>query len=121
MSYANRPLISKRNSIVAALVAAAAAIALMLSIQAPSAQAATCTSSVVCVWRGTFFSGEELNFSCGFETWTTLELKSTKNHCGVNVRIGWEEGGTTNWKACVPPGGERAEPGRFNRVLPSGC
>jgi hypothetical protein len=121
MSHAEPAPISKRGLILAALLSAAAALALVLSTQASTAQASTCTSSVVCVWGGTFFSGEEINVSCGFESTASFELKSVKNHCGVNVRIGWQEGGSTNWKACIPPGGERAEPGRFNRILPGGC
>jgi hypothetical protein len=78
--------------------------------------------SAICVWYGTFFSGEEVTIpQCGAESWASGELQSAKNNCGVNVRIGWQEGGTTNWKACVNPGGERPNPGRFNRMLPNGC
>lgn len=82
------------SKIMAAVLAAASAAALMLSIQASTAQASTCAG--------------------------TLELNSAKDNCGVNVRIGWQEGGT-NWKACMNPGGERPNPGRFNRILPGGC
>lgn len=105
----------------AALVAAAAALALMFSIQASTARAEACTGGALCLWYGTFFSGAEVTVhQCGAETWASGELQSIKNNCGVNVRIGWQEGGT-NWKACVPPGGERPNPGRFNRMLPNGC
>lgn len=121
MSHARQFPVAKRRPIMTALLTAAALI-LMLSIQASSAQAETCTGSAICVWRGTFFSGEEITIPhCGAETWAGGELLSAKNNCGVNVRIGWEEGGTTNWKACMNPGGERPNPGRFNRILPSGC
>jgi hypothetical protein len=122
MSHAKQSLISKRGRFTAALLTAAAAVTLMLSIQASTAQAGTCTGSAICVWYGTFFSGEEVTIAqCGAETWASGELQSVKNNCGVNVRIGWQEGGTTNWKACVPPSGERPNPGRFNRMLPGGC
>jgi hypothetical protein len=120
MSQANQSPMSMRGRVIAAVLAAAAAIVLMLTIQASAAQAA-CTGGSACVWRGTFFSGEELNFSCAFETFTTLELNSAKDNCGVNVRIGWTEGGSTNWKACMNPGGERPNPGRFNTTKPNGC
>jgi hypothetical protein len=122
MSFAKQFPLSMRGKIMAALLAAAAAVALMVSIQASNAQAAGCTSGVICVWYGSFFSGEEVNIpGCGAESWSSGELKSAKNHCGVNVRIGWQEGGSTNWKACMSPGGEYPNPGRFNRTLPGGC
>jgi hypothetical protein len=122
MSHAKQSLMSKRGRVTAALLTAAAAMILMLSIQASTAQAGTCTGSAICVWYGTFFSGEEVTIpQCGAESWASGELQSAKNNCGVNVRIGWQEGGTTNWKACVNPGGERPNPGRFNRMLPNGC
>jgi hypothetical protein len=122
MSQANQFVLPRHGRILAVLLAAAAAVALMLSIQASTAQAGTCTGSAICVWYGTFFSGEEVTIAqCGAETWASGELQSAKNNCGVNVRIGWLEGGTTNWKACMNPGGERPNPGRFNRMLPNGC
>ncbi|HSS42799.1 MAG TPA: hypothetical protein VLK37_09680 [Solirubrobacterales bacterium] len=122
MSFAKQFPLSKRGKIMAGLLAAAAAVTMMVSIQASNAQAAGCAGGAICVWYGTFFSGEEVNiFQCGAETWASGELKSAKNHCGVNVRIGWQEGGTTNWKACMNPNGEYANPGRFNRMLPGGC
>lgn len=122
MSHAKQFPVSKRGRIMAALLTAAAAMTLMLSIQASPAQAAGCTSSAICAWGGTNFSGAEVTIPhCAFETTFSGEWNSVKNNCGVNVRIGWQEGGTTNWKACVPPSGERESPGRFNRVLPSGC
>ncbi|MBK5219549.1 MAG: peptidase inhibitor family I36 protein [Thermoleophilia bacterium] len=104
----------------AVLVVAAAAVFLLLSMQG-SARAETCVGGKFCVWTGTSYTGSELNFSCSGGTFTGLELLSAQNHCGVNVRIGWTEGGTTNWKACMVPGGLRPEPGRFNQVLPNGC
>lgn len=122
MSEANNFLVSKRWAILAALLSAAAAVALMLSIQASPARAETCTGGAICAWQGTFFSGTETTIPhCAFETTFSGEWNSAKNNCGVNVRIGWQEGGTTSWKACMSPGGERPNPGRFNRILPSGC
>jgi hypothetical protein len=124
MSNATQPFGATRRWMAVLLTAAAAAI-LLPSIQESTAQAevdATCEGGVVCVWTGTFYGGSEFNAGCGGGTaFLGIELKSAKNHCSVNVRIGWEEGGSTNWKACMSPGGERPEPGRFNRVVPSGC
>jgi hypothetical protein len=108
----------------AVLLTAAAAVALLLSIQGSTARGeidGTCEGGKFCVWTGTFFTGEERNYGCFNPTGTNIELLSAKNHCSVNVRIGWAEGGTTNWKACLSPGGERPEPGRFNTVSPEFC
>lgn len=124
MFHSSQFLRSKQGWFLAGLFAAAAVLALVLSIQGSSARAEvenTCMSSRFCVWPGENYFGEEKNYGCGEETNNGLEMKSAKNLCSVNVRIGWAEGGTTNWKACLSPGGERPAPTRFNRVLPSGC
>jgi hypothetical protein len=125
MSHANQLFGSRRRQFTAVLLIATAAVILLFSIQGSTARAeidSTCEGGKVCVWTGTFYSGTEFNAGCGGGTaFLGIELKSAKNHCSVNVRIGWEEGGATSWKACMSPGGERPEPGRFNRVLPSGC
>ncbi|HZO07386.1 MAG TPA: hypothetical protein VFB52_13440, partial [Solirubrobacterales bacterium] len=42
------------------------------------------------------------------------EMYSAKNGCSNQIEIGWKEGGSVNWKACMNPGGERPSPGRFN-------
>ncbi len=113
---------------IAALLIATAAMVLLLCTQGSAARAeieevdSTCIAQRVCAWSGTNFNGEELNASCSAGTaFLGLEEKSVKNNCSVNVHIGWEEGGVTNWKACVAPGQQHGEPGRFNRVVPSGC
>ena len=125
MSHANQFLRPTRGRLTAVLLATAAAVALLLSIQGSTARAEvndTCEGGKVCVWEGVSFNGQELNLNCAGETsFVGIEKKAAKNHCSVNVRIGWQEGGSTNWKACMSPGGERPEPGRFNRVLPNGC
>lgn len=126
MSQAIQALRPRRGRVVALLLVAAAALALPFGTRGSSAQAeieATCVGGVVCVWTGTFYNGNEYNAGCGggSKFFPPLEMKSSKNHCSVNVRIGWEEGGVTNWKACMSPGGERPEPGRFNVVVPNGC
>lgn len=70
------------------------------------------------VWKGTFYSGVWGSAYCpntGELGYLTYEWKSAKNYCGgQHVRIGWLEGGSINWKACMNPGGERPDPGRFN-------
>jgi hypothetical protein len=112
-----------RKRLTAVLLAAAAAVVLLFAFQASTAQAATCEGGKVCVWEGTNYNPQEYNVSCGVNTgfFNGLELKSAKNHCSVNARIGWEEGGVINWKACLSPGGERPELGRFNRVYFNVC
>jgi len=109
---------SRRARFIAVLVAVAAIVVLMLGSRESTAWAETdCTSSVMCGWTGTFYSGVEWHMACPAGLMSTgTELKSAKNHCGSQfIRIGWAEGGTINWKACMSPGGERPEPGRFNR------
>ena len=108
----------------AVLMSAATAVVLLLSIQGSTAQAeieGTCEGGKLCVWTGTFYTGSELNFGCSAGFGYGGELLSAKNHCSVNVHIGWNEGGSTTWKACMSPGGERPEPGRFNLTVPNGC
>lgn len=125
MSHTIQLLGSRPRRFMAVLLTAAAAAILLFSIQGSTAQAETdgvCEGGKVCVWEGTFYNGAEFNAGCsGGTAFLGIELKSARNHCSVNVHIGWEEGGVTNWKACMSPGGERPEPGRFNRVVPSGC
>lgn len=125
MSHTIQYLTPRRGRLLAVLVTAAAAVFLMLSMQGSAARAetlGTCEGGKFCVWRGTFYTGEELNWACSGFTTANFELLSAKNHCSVNVRIGWtENGGPINWKACMSPGGERPEPGRFDTIEPFGC
>jgi hypothetical protein len=97
------------------MLAVAAAAALMLGIQASAAQA--CGGNQVCAWSGSFYGGSEYYIACPLSNFafSIPEQYSAKNNCGgIYVRIGWAEGGSTNWKACMSPGGERPDPGRFN-------
>jgi hypothetical protein len=123
MSTAPVALAPTRKRLKWVLLGAAAAVALLFSVQASTARAATCEGGKVCVWEGTFYNLTEFNVTCGVNTFfgSGIELKSAKNHCSVNARIGWEEGGVINWKACLSPGGERPEPGRFNGVAFNAC
>ena len=107
----------EKTRVVATLIVAVVAAILMLGIRASAAQA--CTGGEVCLWPGAFYAGSQSFGVCpsttGYEVWTP-EMNSAKNNCGgQNIRIGWHEGGPTNWKACMNPGGERPNPGRFNR------
>jgi hypothetical protein len=113
-----------RRRFMAVLLIAAAAVVMLLAIQGPAARAeidSGCVSGKFCIFTGTFYTGEEFNEGCGSSGATTFELRSAKNHCTMNIRIGWSEGGSTNWKACMTPGGERPEPGRFNKWQSFGC
>ena len=90
---------------------------LMFGIRASAAQA--CSSGTLCAWTGSFYTGSESVLSCPASTGSEFfipEHNSAKNRCGgIYIRIGWAEGSSTNWKACMSPGGERPNPGRFNR------
>jgi Peptidase inhibitor family I36 len=93
---------------------------LMFALHGSMAKAENnCVSGELCAWTGTFYTGSEAYLSCPGGTGVEIfipEMKSAKNRCsGQYIRIGWAEGGFTNWKACMVPGGERPEPGRFNR------
>ena len=120
MLHENQFLRSKRSRACALLLLAAVAGMLLLGIQASGARAENkCASGEVCAWTGTSYTGSEAFLVCpsgtGFEEFVP-EMNSAKNRCsGEFIRIGWHEGGSTNWKACMSPGGERPEPGRFNR------
>jgi hypothetical protein len=125
MSHALR---TKRGQFTSLLVIAAAAVALLLAFQGTAAKAeveeidSTCISERFCMWKGTNFNGEEINAGCGSAGAALgIELKSARNNCGSNMHIGWEEGGVINWKACMAPGTQHGEPGRFNRWVPGGC
>jgi hypothetical protein len=112
---------ARRGRFIVMLLATAATMVFLLLTQNSTAQAAVCEGGKVCVWKGTAYAGDEYNFGCGGATKAFFELHSAQNHCSLNVRIGWEEGGTTNWKACMGPSGFRPHPGRFNVVVPNGC
>lgn len=104
--------------IVAALALVAVAAVLMLgSSDRASAELLEnkCTSGEFCAWAGSNYNGAERFLSCpGSFPEPNAESFSAKNRCLFSVEIGWAEGGSTNWKACMKPGGERPEPGRFN-------
>lgn len=124
MSHAVQHLLGRPGRLLAAfLVAAAAIVALMLSIQGSTARAeGLCFEPHFCAWSTTHFEGGEVNYPCSEESRSNgFELKSAQNLCKVNVHIGWAEGGFTNWKACMSYGGVRPEPGRFDRIVPGGC
>lgn len=108
---------------------AMAAIAMLLTVKGSQARAegepefsplAGCIAGKFCTWTGASYTGEEANFNCG-SIGVNYELRAAKNHCSTNMRIGWLEGGVITWKACMAPGGERPEPGRFNEVVPNAC
>jgi hypothetical protein len=117
MSDASQLLKLKQVRFLAALLLAAGMAALMLGSQTTVAHAENkCTSGELCAWTGTFYSGTEWFLGCasgGFNI-SIPESRSAKNRCSVSQEIGWSEGGTINWKACMSPGGERPDPGRFN-------
>jgi hypothetical protein len=118
MSFVSQFLGLKRWPIMAALALAAVAAALLLgSSGRASAELLEnkCTSGEFCAWAGANYNGAERFLSCpGSFPLPNAESFSAKNRCNVSVEIGWAEGGSTNWKACMKPGGERPEPGRFN-------
>ena len=107
MSQVSQYLAPTRGRLLAVLLTVAGALVLLLSIQGSTARGeiqGTCEGGKLCVWTGASYTGSELNFGCSAKFRYTGELYSAKNHCSVNVRIGWTEGGSTNWKACMSRG-----------------
>lgn len=110
-------LVGRRRSLgLAMLLAMLISGALMLSPQAPKAQAAGCEAGIFCIWSGANYTGGFGQIPCYTppEGFPIPESWSAKNRCGTWLEIGWKEGGSVNWKACMSPGGERPNPGRFN-------
>jgi hypothetical protein len=110
---------SKRARSMVLLLVAAAAVVLLLGTQESSARAeGACNSGQFCVFQGTFYTGIGGGTFCPSSSEPeslSIEFLSAKNRCGSeHIRIGWKEGGTINWKACMDPAGERPNPGRFN-------
>ncbi len=120
MSHASLFFSAKKLHLLAVLLVMVATVVLMLGFQGSVARAdeGGCVTNALCVWTGTSFTEIEGNAACPEGTGVTglfSEWKSAKNRCGsANVRIGWREGSVVSWKACMNPGGERPEPGRFN-------
>ena len=118
MHAVNRRFGAKPSTVLVTLAVLAAAAFSSLALGAPAAQA--CGGGQVCAWTGSFYSGSEWYLSCpGGPTpsWPIgfPESYSAKNNCGGQyIQIGWTEGGSTNWKACMNPGGDRPNPGRIN-------
>lgn len=130
MSHSSQFLRLSHRRLTAMLLIIAMALVALFAFHGSEARAeiepelnplAGCISERFCSWTGTFYTGEEMNTGCGASVGTTFELRSAKNRCSWNIRIGWNEGGVTNWKACLGPGGERPEPGRFNEIVPFAC
>jgi|SRR5580700_220549 hypothetical protein len=117
MSETNPISAWSRGRLIAILVSLLA-ISLAFGIKAAAAQACAAESGF-CTWTGTFYGGGEVDYGCvSLGQWVDFnsERNSAKNRCpGQYYRIGWTpEGGSTSWKVCLSPGGERPEPGRFN-------
>jgi len=104
--------------VLAALIAVAGM--LLIADQAPPAQAAGCESGWICAWSGSNYTGTLTGYGCpsaGDPNWyALLQAFSAKNRCSQSYEFGWFENGTVTWKFCMNPGGERPNPGRFNRV-----
>lgn len=79
---------------------------------------ATCVSGGICVWTGAFYTGTFSEPTCNAVGHIGAQF-SAKNRCPWNIRMGWWDGSSVNWKFCMNPGGERPDPGRFNYV--GGC
>lgn len=111
-------LSSAQRRLVTVVLAALFATAGLLVVKASAAEA-SCTGGAVCYWSGSGFTGTsehdthcETYFTGGWPMWFTAH--SVKNHCSNVIEIGWFENGSTHWKACMNPGGERSNPGRVN-------
>jgi hypothetical protein len=113
-------LLSRSKRMLIALLLSAAAAAALFGMTAAAHAENNCMSGELCVWTGTNYTGSEGYIACPSQPssveYFLPEENSAKNRCGgAYIRIGWNELGSTNWKACMAPGGERSAPGRFNR------
>jgi hypothetical protein len=118
MSNANCLRASKERGFLATLLIVVLAGALTLGIQASAARAeGGCSSGQLCIWSGTFYTGSIGYLGCATAPGWNFSIPpslSAKNRCSIPQEIGWRENGVINWKACMWPGGERPDPGRFN-------
>jgi len=116
MSHALAPARLRLATVLLLLVVAASAFIVGFSASSATAEN-LCKSGELCAWTETFYNGSEYFLACPNAVAEFFpEARSAKNRCGYSVELGWEEGGVINWKVCMNPGGERPEPGRFNRA-----
>ncbi len=94
----------------------------MAAAEEPAAPAAPlvtgCNSGNHCSWSGTFYTGTRVEIQCigGFHG-VGFTAFSAKNACAnKKVELYYQEGEVIRFKACMNPGGERPEPGRFNTI-----
>jgi len=126
MAHTSAFFTSNRSRFITGLVLAAVAGILLLGIHTSGARAENhCGTSEVCIWTGASYGGTEGRLACYVGTIPIgfPEQYSAKNRCSISQELGWNEGGSINWKICMNPGGERPEPGRLNvyRVHSGSC
>jgi hypothetical protein len=109
---------ARRRLAIATLLSGLVLALVGLAAVAPSSMAdESCSSGFVCAWSGSFYGGTKNPVICtgGFHTVGT-EF-SAKNRCANKAaELYWFEGEVIHFKVCMNPGGDRPEPGRFNRV-----
>ena len=77
----------------------------------------SCNSGHVCAWENSFYGAGKTEVLCTFGQHGVGTRFSAKNRCANKAaKLFWFEGETFNEKACMNPGGNRPEPGRFNSV-----
>jgi hypothetical protein len=112
---------------IALMVSAVAMILMAWGVAAPNTPAATktpntrrdtgCYANKICTWDYSQYSGVKNVIDCSFGIYSFSEDNSAKNRCGNRrARFGWSDGDFINWKFCMNPGGDRPDPGRFNRL-----
>lgn len=77
----------------------------------------SCATGNVCAWSSTGFQGTKTPVTCtgGFHSVSTSW--SAKNRCpNKAAELYYFEGEVIRLKVCMNPGGDRPEPGRFNRI-----
>lgn len=76
-----------------------------------------CNPGRVCFWTGRNYTGTKSAWTaCAGSQHFVTPRYSAKNRCGIDVAIAWSEGGGINLKACMNPGGDRPDPGRFDWI-----
>jgi hypothetical protein len=113
---------TRRPRLAIGLTLGMATLVMAWGLAVPSALADSpgCPDGHVCWWSDTNFNGDRLAPDCGVRTWEVAEKHSAKNRCNTPKRmdIAWLDGnGDLNYKACLDPGENRPDPGRFNIIV----
>lgn len=103
------------------MLGVATVVVMAVGAAAPAALAEidleSCDTGNECVWDQTFYQGTRIEVNCIGGIHSLGTEWSAKNRCAnKKVVLIWFEGEVFHEKACMNPGGNRPEPGRFNAI-----